>query len=134
MGTVGRQPCTRLASNMNIISLFCLAFCPSIVFGLVFDPFRSLLLSLKGSVGNDTIDQEISDHTFGFVPQIVRGQETKVYGEYTLEVLKRKIADFAPVTVTTDVRDFTETDTKVLELLIKAAKYMNPIFNRQMFR
>jgi len=81
-----------------------------------------------------TQDLEISDHTFGFVPQIVRGQETKVYGEYTLEVLKRKIADFAPVTVTTDVKDFTETDTKVLELLIEAAKYMNPIFNRQMFR
>ena len=36
--------------------------------------------------------------------------------------------------MTTNVEDFTEPDKKVLELLIEAAKYMNPIFNRQMFR
>merc|ERR1711892_1142791 len=81
-----------------------------------------------------TQDLEISDHTFGFVPQIVQGKQSKVYGDYTLDVLRRKIAEFAPVTVTTDVTGLTETEKKVLDLLIKAAEYMNPIFNRQMFR
>merc|ERR1711892_793326 len=81
-----------------------------------------------------TQDLEISDHTFGFVPQIVQGKQSKVYGDYTLDVLRTKIAEFAPVTVTTDVAGLTETEKKVLDLLIKAAEYMNPIFNRQMFR
>jgi len=81
-----------------------------------------------------TQDLEISEHTFGFVPQIVQGKQSKVYGDYTLEVLRRKIAEFAPVTVATDVTGFTETERKVLEQLIEAAKYMNPIFNRQMFQ
>lgn len=81
-----------------------------------------------------TQDLKLSEDTFGFVPQIVQGKSTKVYGNYTLEVLKRKIAEFAPVTVTTDISGITETEKKVLDLLINAAKYMNPIFNRQMFR
>jgi len=81
-----------------------------------------------------TQDLRLSDDTFGFVPQIVQGKSTKVYGDYTLEVLKRKIAEFAPVTVTTDISGITETEKKVLDLLINAAKYMNPVFNRQMFR
>jgi len=81
-----------------------------------------------------TQDLKLSEDTFGFVPQIVQGKSTKVYGDYTLEVLKRKIAEFAPVTVTTDISGITETEKKVLDLLITAAKYMNPIFNRQMFR
>ena len=80
------------------------------------------------------LSQKLSEDTFGFVPQIVQGKSTKVYGNYTLEVLKRKIAEFAPVTVTTDISGITETEKKVLDLLINAAKYMNPIFNRQMFR
>jgi len=81
-----------------------------------------------------TQDLEISEHTFGFVPQILTGKQTKVFGEYTLEVLKKKIAEFSPVTVTTDVATLSETEKKVLDQLISAAKYLNPIFNRQAFR
>eukprot|EP00092_Neocalanus_flemingeri_P011828 GFUD01012757.1.p1 GENE.GFUD01012757.1~~GFUD01012757.1.p1 ORF type:complete len:580 (+),score=148.06 GFUD01012757.1:107-1846(+) len=102
--------------------------------------FLALLLFLSSSAWEGqafrarTHDLEISEHTFGFVPQILREQATKVYGGYTLEVLKKKIAEFAPVTVTTDVSSISETEKKVLDLLINAAKYMNPIFNRQAFR
>jgi len=51
-----------------------------------------------------------------------------------LEYLRNKIAAYAPVTVTTDISQFTDKEKKVLDLLINAADYMNPIFNRQAFR
>jgi len=102
--------------------------------------FLALLLYLSSSAWKGqafrarTHDLEISEHTFGFVPQILVDKSTKVYGEYTLELLRQKIAEFAPVTVTTDVSSLSETEKKVLDLLISAAKYLNPIFNRQAFR
>ena len=47
--------------------------------------------------------------------------------------MKKKIAQFVPVTVTADTADFSESETKVLDLLIAASKYLNPVFNRQSF-
>jgi len=81
-----------------------------------------------------TQDLEIREDTFGFVPQVVNRQITKVYGDYNLEHLRKKIKAFAPVTVTTDITKFSYKEKKVLELLINASKYMDPIFNRQAFR
>jgi len=81
-----------------------------------------------------TNDLRISEHTFGFVPEIVKGADTKVFGDYTLDVLRRRISDYAPVVTTTDVSYLTDSERRVLQLLIEAAEYLNPIFNRQSFR
>jgi hypothetical protein len=81
-----------------------------------------------------TNDLRISEHTFGFVPEIVKGADTKVFGDYTLDVLRRRISDYAPVVTTTDVSYLTDSERSVLQLLIEAAEYLNPIFNRQSFR
>ena len=51
-----------------------------------------------------------------------------------MEALGVKIAEYAPVTVTSDIEDFTDNERKVLEFIIEAAKYMDPIFNRQVYR
>ena len=83
---------------------------------------------------NFLIVQRISEHTFGFVPEIVKGADTKVFGDYTLDVLRRRISDYAPVVTTTDVSYLTDSERRVLQLLIEAAEYLNPIFNRQSFR
>jgi len=97
-----------------------------------------IYLSISACVGSAlrsrTQDLEIREDTFGFIPQVVNGQITKMYGEYNLEHLRKKIEAFAPVTVTTDITDFSDKEKKVLELLINASKYMDPIFNRQAFR
>ena len=39
-----------------------------------------------------------------------------------------------PVTVTSNIDDFTEEERNVLSFIIEAAKYMDPIFNRQVYR
>jgi len=153
MGTVGRQPCTRLAGNMNIILLFCLALCPSIAFGLVFDPFRSLLLSLKGSVGNDTIDQDASDNqtwidsfhkiisdtnTPTEVTTTTKADKVVTIPSSTItraaSLLKEKLERFVPVNLVPDYDFLTENEKSVLVHLVKAAELMDPIFERQVWR
>ena len=62
------------------------------------------------------------------------GEETQVYNNFTVTELRRRISQFAPVTVSTDISNFTESETKVLGLLIAASKYLDPVFNRQSFR
>ena len=47
--------------------------------------------------------------------------------------LRKKISQFVPVIVTADTEGFSESETKVLDLLIAASQYLNPIFNRQSF-
>ena len=47
--------------------------------------------------------------------------------------LKKKISQFAPVTVTADTEDFSKSETEVLDLLIAASKLLTPVFNRQSF-
>ena len=47
--------------------------------------------------------------------------------------MRKKISQFVPVTVTADTEDFTESETKVLDLLIAASQHLNPVFNRQSF-
>jgi len=152
MGTVGRQPCTRLASNMNIILLFCLAFCPSIVFGLVFDPFRSLLLSLKGSIGNDTHDQDAADNQTWIESFHKIISDTNTPAEVTTttktdnvvtipsstitraaSLLKEKLDRFVFVNLTPDYDFLTEGEKSVLSHLVKAAALMDPIFERQVW-
>merc|ERR1712123_330385 len=47
-----------LIMKLEILSIFCVALSPSLVCGLVFDPFRSFLLGLKESIGNSTHEQD----------------------------------------------------------------------------
>ena len=47
--------------------------------------------------------------------------------------MKKRISQFVPVTVTAETEDFSQSETKVLDLLISASKYLNPVFNRQSF-
>merc|ERR1712123_341522 len=47
-----------LIMKLEILSIFCVALSPSLVCGLVFDPFRSFLLGLKESIGNGTQQQD----------------------------------------------------------------------------
>merc|ERR1712013_485325 len=152
MGTVGRQPCTRLASNMNIILLFCLAFYPSMGFGLVFDPFRSLLLSLKGSIGNDTLDQDAADNQTWIESfhKIISDTNTPVEVTTTVKtdnvvtipsstltraasLLKEKLDRFIFVNLVPDYDFLTEREKSVLVHLVKAAALMDPIFERQVW-
>jgi len=149
---VGRQPCTRLASNMNIILLFCLAFCPSIVFGLVFDPFRSLLLSLKGSIGNDTLNQDAADNETWIESFHKIISDTNNPAEVTTtaktdnvvtipsstitraaSLLKEKLDRFVFVNLVPDYDFLTEREKSVLVHLVKAAALMDPIFERQVW-
>ena len=37
------------------------------------------------------------------------------------------------MTVTAKTEDLSDSETKVLDLLIMASKYLNPVFNRQSF-
>ena len=60
--------------------------------------------------------------------------ETQIYNNYSLDALGVKISEYAPVTVTSNIEDFTDNERKVLDLIIEAAKYMDPIFNRQVYR
>ena len=60
--------------------------------------------------------------------------ETQIYNNYSLDALGVKISEYAPVTVTSNIEDFTDNEKKVLDLIIEAAKYMDPIFNRQVYR
>ena len=68
------------------------------------------------------------------MPEILFGKPTQVYNGYTLDVLKKKFDEYAPVVVSSDITDFTEDEVKVLNLIIDAAKMMDPIFNRQAYR
>lgn len=70
----------------------------------------------------------------GGIPRSSIPGETQIYNNYSLDALGVKFAEYAPVTVTSNIEDFTETEKKVLDLIIEAAKYMNPIFNRQAYR
>ena len=60
-------------------------------------------------------------------------QQAEVYNNFTVVELRKKISQFVPVTVTAETEDFTESETQVLDLLIAASQYLNPVFNRQSF-
>ena len=92
----------------------------------------SAVTTASGGVSRSRLD--LDTDAFGLIPQVTLGEKTEVYNGYDVETLKRKLAEFAPVTVTSDVTDFTEDERKVLDHIIQAAKYMDPIFNRQVFR
>merc|ERR1711953_103840 len=96
-----------------------------------------LLLSLSLATALPGISprhrMRLSPDTFGFVPERGGLKQTEVFNNFTVSVLKKKIAQFVPVTVTADTADFSESETKVLDLLIAASKYLNPVFNRQSF-
>eukprot|EP00091_Calanus_sinicus_P014179 TRINITY_DN3158_c0_g1_i5.p1 TRINITY_DN3158_c0_g1~~TRINITY_DN3158_c0_g1_i5.p1 ORF type:complete len:106 (-),score=22.98 TRINITY_DN3158_c0_g1_i5:132-449(-) len=44
--------------KLNILCVFCVALCPSLAWGFIFDPFKSLLLDLQGFSGNETLEKE----------------------------------------------------------------------------
>ena len=59
--------------------------------------------------------------------------QPEVYNNFTVSELRKKISQFVPVTVTADTKDFSQSETQVLDLLIAASKLLNPVFNRQSF-
>lgn len=50
-----------------------------------------------------------------------------------LAVLEAEIARFAPVTITADVSPLPDSERKVLDALIEAARLLDPIFDRQAY-
>jgi len=75
----------------------------------------------------------LSPDTFGFIPESPGAKKTQVYNNFTVAELKKRISQFVPVTVTAKTEDLSDSETKVLDLLIMASKYLNPVFNRQSF-
>ncbi len=47
--------------------------------------------------------------------------------------LEQKIAQFQPVTITADIGHLPDNEKQALELLIEAARLLDPIFDRQAF-
>jgi len=98
----------------------------------------SLIIFINFNVGQSGItprlDKEVIEGTFGFIPEVTKGEPTQEYNGYSVDKIRNKIAEYAPVIVTTDTSNFTDTELRVLDLIIDAAKYMDPIFNRQVFR
>merc|ERR1711979_4182 len=154
MGTVWTLPCTRLVINMNILLLFCLAFSPSFVIGLAFDPFRSLLLSLKESVENGTLEHDvgnnqtwvdtfhkiINDDNVNFPTEATSSSTTanvvtipSSTQTRAASLLKEKLGRFIPVNMAPDPEFLTENEKSVLAHLIKAAELMDPIYERQVW-
>lgn len=68
-------------------------------------------------------------------------EETKVTGEKTgiikdyenIDVVKKQMEKLAPVEIGFDSSGLTENDKKALDLIVKAAKYMDKIFLRQVY-
>jgi len=51
----------------------------------------------------------------------------------SIEELRRRIEQFGEIEITSHTANLTEDEAKVLELLVRAAKMMDPIFNRQVW-
>ena len=77
--------------------------------------------------------QKLGQDTFGLVPEVSAVMPGQVYNNFTLTKLRRRISQFAPVTVTADTSGLTESETKVLGLLVEASRYLDPVFNRQSY-
>ena len=68
------------------------------------------------------------------MPEVTLGEAPVVHNNYTVAAIRSKLAQYAPVTVTADISGLTDTEKNVLIFIIEAAKLMDPIFNRQVFR
>ena len=77
--------------------------------------------------------QRLGQDTFGLVPEGSAGKPGHVYNNFTLTELRRRISQFAPVTLTADTSGLTGSETEVLGLLIEASRYLDPVFNRQSY-
>ena len=78
--------------------------------------------------------QEIYQEAFGLVPEVTLGEAPVEHNNYTVAAIRSKLAQYAPVTVTADISGLTDREKNVLIFIIEAAKLMDPIFNRQVFR
>ena len=78
--------------------------------------------------------QEIYQEAFGLVPEVTLGEAPVEHNNYTVAAIRSKLAQYAPVTVTADISSLTDREKNVLIFIIEAAKLMDPIFNRQVFR
>lgn len=143
--------------KLNILPIFCLALCPSLAWGFIFDPFRSLLLDLQSSSGNETMQKEheanqtwmdsfhkiISDTSITTEEPTTKGKVSVVVGEVVtipsasqsraVALLREKLNKFVAVTWAPDYKFLTETEKRVMIHLIKAASLMDPIFERQVW-
>jgi hypothetical protein len=62
-------------------------------------------------------------------PQAARAEALRMASE----ILQKKIAQFVPVVITADVSDLPANERKALDLLIEAARLLDPIFDRQVW-
>jgi len=135
---------------------------PSCIHGLHFDPFESLLIELEVIAVNETsqeIDNEriavghstpgtttittistatptITTSTTAVNPSAssaVKGTLPSSTQSRAVKLLKTKIDKFVTIPLETDSKFLTETEKSMLASFIKAASYMDPIFNRQVW-
>lgn len=143
--------------KLSLLSFFCVALCPSLAWGLIFDPFRSFLLDLQRSSGNETLEKEhetnqtwmdsfhkiISDTGITTEEPTTKGKVSVVVGEVVtipsasqsraVALLREKLNKFVSVTLAPDYKFLNETEKRVMINLIKAASLMDPIFERQVW-
>jgi hypothetical protein len=53
-----------------------------------------------------------------------------VFANCELQDLRRKIDQFAEVVITSDTSGLTEEEVRVLDLMVRAARLLDPIYNR----
>jgi len=51
-----------------------------------------------------------------------------------IQDLRKRIEEFGEIEITSETANLTEDEAKVLDLLVRAAKMMDPIFNRQAWK
>jgi len=139
---------------MDVKALLCILICQNAVYGLYFDPFKSLLLSLEESAGNGTHEKELEPqpeppHT-PFQTEINKTVSEKIVSEKTINkdipitdasqteskavaLLKEKLDKFVSVPLNPDYKFLSDTEKSVLNSLIKAATLMDPIFDHQVW-
>jgi hypothetical protein len=67
------------------------------------------------------------------LPILALGQTKPAPAASETKELARKIKRFAPTTVTADTRRLSPGDRRALEKIIEAAKYLDPLYRRQMW-
>merc|ERR1711971_169057 len=76
----------------------------------------------------EDLDQRIWSLSLGAL-----GRSTASGDQAELEDLRRKVAQFIPVAITSSTK-LTNGEKKVLDLLIEASSHLDPIFNRQVWK
>jgi len=78
------------------------------------------------------LDEQIWGLALGASDRSKGGPIERVIDTITQD-LRDKVAQFSPVVITSETSDLTSKEKEVLDLLIKAARHLDPIFNRQVW-